>query len=137
METTLDRIGTPSARFANRGVYNIYLGPNAKKPELRGERIVVAIFDKKDWVVRELREEPVANLTQVLDPTTGQPSSAATCIVDCNLQGFMTVLHHDAKAILGNAREWMTLLDNWSTKYGVPQEAPARVAANTETAVAA
>lgn len=133
----MDRIGTPSARFANRGVYNIYLGPNAKKPELRGERIVVAIFDKNDWVVRELREEPVANVTDVIDPATGQRSTAATCIVDCDLQGFTTVLHHDAKAILGDARKWMTLLDEWSKRYGVPQATPAKVAANTAEAVAA
>jgi hypothetical protein len=135
----LDRIGTPSARFANRGVHNIYLGPNAKKPELRGERIVVAIFDKKDWVVRELREEPVTNLDQVLDPATGLPSTATTCIVDCDLQGIMTVLHHDAKEVLGNARSWVTLLDNWSKKYGVPQDVPvpAPAAANAAVAVAA
>lgn len=137
----MDRIGTPSARFANRGVYNIYLGPNAKKPELRGERIVVAIFDKNDWVVRELREEPIANLGVVLNPETGEPSTATTCIVDCDLQGITTVLHHDAKAILGNARSWVTLLDEWSKKYGVPQEVPAPVrapaAANTAEAVAA
>lgn len=132
----MDRIGTPSVRYANRGVYNIYLGPNAKKPELRGERIVVAIFDKKDWVVRELREEPVANVGTVLDPATGQQTTAATCIVDCNMQGFMTVLHHDAKEVLGNARQWMTLLDNWSKKYGVPQKVPASSAVAAEAVAA-
>jgi hypothetical protein len=117
----LDRIGTPSTRFASRGVYNVCLGPRAKVEALRGPRIVVAIFDKNDLVVRELREEHIQDDGSAVEAATGEPLGLSSCIVDVDLTGQTTVLHSDAKAVLGNRANWVELLDKWSLEYGVPQ----------------
>ena len=117
----MERIGTPSARFASRGVYNVCLGPRAKVEALRGPRIVVAIFDKNDLVVRELREEHIPDEGSAVEAATGEPLGFSSCIVDVDLTGQTTVLHADAKAVLGNGAKWVQLLDSWSLKYGVPQ----------------
>ena len=117
----MDRIGTPSARFAARGVYNICLGPRAKNPELRGPRIIVAIFDKNDWVVRELREEHIPDEGNAVEAASGEPLGFSSRIVDVDLTGKTTVLAEDAKALLGSGAKWVGLLDTWSRQYGVPQ----------------
>lgn len=137
----MDRIGAPHSRFANRGVYNICLGPRAKDPALRGKRIVVAIFGKNDWVVRELRQDYFNADGSVADASVGDELGLVSRIVDVDLQGNTTVLHDDAKALLGQGTKWVVMLDAWSRKYGVPQAvpaaAPAAVAAPQAEAIAA
>jgi len=108
----MDQIGVPFKAFASRGVRNIYLGPNAKNPQLRGPRIVLAIFNRQGLVVRELREEKVPANT---------PAGFVSKIVDVDLNGQTTVLHENAQAVLGNGALWGQLVDNWSSQYGVKQ----------------
>lgn len=116
----MERIGLPSPRFANRGVHNICLGPKSKTEALRGERVVVAIFNKQDLVVRELRQEFVddeGNVYQKADPKQAMKSR----IVDVDLTGHQTVLHENAEELFGTVKAWVTLLDKWSRTYGVTQ----------------
>lgn len=137
----MDRIGSPHSRFANRGVYNICLGPRAKDPALRGKRILVAIFDLNDWVKRELRQEYFNEDGSVCDAAVGEELGLVSRIVDVDLQGNTTVLHDDAKALLGQGTKWVMMLDAWSRKHGVtqavPAAAPAAVATPQAEAVAA
>jgi hypothetical protein len=117
----MDRVGTPSPRFASRGVYNVCLGPRARKPELRGERIVIAIFDKNDWVVRELREERIEDEGSAAEASTGAPLGHTHRLVDVAMDGTVTVLQEDAKAVIGDSVKWFKLLDSWSAQYGMAQ----------------
>jgi hypothetical protein len=118
----MDRVGSPSPRFASRGVYNVCLGPRAKKPELRGDHVVVAIFDKNDWVVRELREDLVDSDGSAVDVSTGEPLGKTYRLVDvCPTTGQVTVLSEDSKAVIGDSAKWLKLLDTWSAEHGVTQ----------------
>ena len=121
----MDRIGVPSSRFANRGVYNICLGPRAKDLALRGPRVVVAIFDMNDWVVRELRQEYFAEDGTVVAAALGEEQGLRSSIIDVDLQGNTTVLHNDAKELFGQGTKWVKVLDAWSRKHGIPQAIPA------------
>lgn len=120
----MERIGVPNSAFAIRGVHNICLGPRAKNPALRGERVVLAIFDKKDWVVRELREEFIETGSDSGVADEKGDSKRASRIVDVDLNGKVTVLHDDAQELFGEANKWMRVVDAWSRKFGITQEAP-------------
>lgn len=116
----MDRVGSPFPRFASRGVHNICLGPRATKPELRGEHIVIAIFDRNDLVVRELREE--CTKVETVDSDTGEILAPTHRFVDVSCDGTTTVLHEDAKAVIGDRAKWIKMLDSWSSRYGVSQQ---------------
>ena len=122
----MERVGNPSIRYASRGVHTICLGPRAKKPEMQGDHIVIAIFGKNDWVVRELREESVeeadvSNTESGLLDSTAVGLTIRTRLVDVSPEGETYVIHEDAQALAGDAFAWNQLIDSWSSKFGVPQ----------------